>query len=556
MEKQERQEVMREGVSRRSFLQGMGVTAAAGLGVAALAGCTSTETTTEETEVASTEPVTTELAIPAAEAPEVTSYESDVVVVGGGWAGMSAAQGLADEGYSVVLVDKAHPGHSGMSAWSNSYMWFDPDYDNADQMRANWRICSDYLANINWLDIWIENSKDAHTRTSEWGVHTQYETASAADPDYDYAAEGDTRGYMQDYVGDMDRHWMFEPALDAAGVTLVDFTMITNVIVDEGRVVGAVGFNVLSGTIIDFACKAVVMASGPGCFKPNGYPVGSSTWDGDYIGYNLGLRIGGKEWSDFHTTSNGDTGSVYAQWIGHYLQCNWPTVEEEIPSTFSAIWSTGVTASVDGTTPYSAYPVEEGEESGDAGGPPSGGEEEETEDNGDIRGDDNAVGFSNVGEGSTRACYQPCAGLSIHKAEGVFTGIEATTATSIPGLYYCGDALSSHSMGSTYWGKGFSSCMSTTQGFYAAEEAASYVATAEPGYITADVLAEQTEIIQAPLNNESGFDAAWLRDVVAAIMSPANVSTYKTADQLNAALTFIEWIRDVNVPKLAALDPH
>lgn len=63
-----------------------------------------------------------------------------------------------------------------------------------------------------------------------------------------------------------------------------------------------IGFHVPSGQVISVSAKAVVLATGGGCFKPTGYPVGSDTFDGEYIAYQLGLPIAGKEFDDFHKT--------------------------------------------------------------------------------------------------------------------------------------------------------------------------------------------------------------------------------------------------------------
>ena len=48
----------------------------------------------------------TELPIPETAAPEITEYESDILVVGTGYAGITAAVTAKKAGAKVVLVDK------------------------------------------------------------------------------------------------------------------------------------------------------------------------------------------------------------------------------------------------------------------------------------------------------------------------------------------------------------------------------------------------------------------------------------------------------------------
>lgn len=93
-------------VSRRSFLRGTGM-AMGGLGaLVALGGCApKTAGNGESSSAAATiERVIEELPIPETLAPERTMYACDVLVVGGGFAGLNAAMAAKDAGANVVLV--------------------------------------------------------------------------------------------------------------------------------------------------------------------------------------------------------------------------------------------------------------------------------------------------------------------------------------------------------------------------------------------------------------------------------------------------------------------
>ena len=85
---------MDKSISRRDFLRGMaGLTAATA--VTAIAGVPAAFA---EGEAETVERVTTELPIPEVEAPAKTEYECDVLVIGGGFAGLNAAAAAADQG--------------------------------------------------------------------------------------------------------------------------------------------------------------------------------------------------------------------------------------------------------------------------------------------------------------------------------------------------------------------------------------------------------------------------------------------------------------------------
>ena len=123
---------MGKELSRRDFLKGVAGFGAA-TAVTALAGIPSAKA---ENETELLERVTTELPIPEVEAPAKTEYECDVLVIGGGFAGLNAAAAAADQGQKVVMIDKGHPGYSGLSPWPSSHRWADKEMgDDYDALR-------------------------------------------------------------------------------------------------------------------------------------------------------------------------------------------------------------------------------------------------------------------------------------------------------------------------------------------------------------------------------------------------------------------------------------
>lgn len=116
---------------------------------------------------------------------------------------------------------------------------------------------------------------------------------------------------------------MWVKTLEDAGIPHVDFTMVTDVLTDGDRVVGAMGLHVPSGTVMQFNAAAVVMCTGGGCFKPTGFPVGGDTFDGEYIAYNLGLPIAGKEYDDFHSTCSYAAGNAFINNNWDYAENIW-----------------------------------------------------------------------------------------------------------------------------------------------------------------------------------------------------------------------------------------
>lgn len=118
---------MANEVSRRSFLKGsalVGAGAATASAFGALAGCSDATNNGGGggAQVAQT-----------ASGISYASHSADVIVVGGGMAGLMAARTAADKGASVILVDKGPVGHSGNSGllWGQTYVTGELTNDNA-----------------------------------------------------------------------------------------------------------------------------------------------------------------------------------------------------------------------------------------------------------------------------------------------------------------------------------------------------------------------------------------------------------------------------------------
>ena len=113
----------KKGVSRRSFLTGTG-SASVAIAASGLLGPAASSAQGKAGAQAGRD--TTEPPIPAkVAAPAKTEFACDVLVVGGGFAGLMAAVSAREAGQSVVLIDKGRPGYSGLSAYPRSHLFFD-----------------------------------------------------------------------------------------------------------------------------------------------------------------------------------------------------------------------------------------------------------------------------------------------------------------------------------------------------------------------------------------------------------------------------------------------
>lgn len=482
-------------------------------------------------------------------------YQTDVVIVGCGFAGLNAAVSAREEGQKVLVIDKGKPGYSGLSPWPSSFRWFDPERGDVEEAyRKAIQIGGDYISNLNWYDQWIKESKEIYHRLSDWGILAQFPKASEAG---DYYEKEDFAGYRETF-DQFDRRKKWCEVLKKYEIPALEHTMITDVLVERDAVNGVIGFHVPSGKIIAVQTKAVVLATGGGSYKPTGYPTGGNTFDGEYIAYQLGLPIAGKEFEDFHKTPNSAPGNVFLDNHWQYLENIWLCGGDITPETCEQYAVSKGNAMVMSRVKHAVYTPDVEKMPGI---------QDVSKDQFTRRGGSCVYETDpeeiRTGKMSTPVMRSDLAGAAVgmcaHLTSGVFCGLEELDGFSgILGLYTAGDGIhATCPSGAAYpCGVGFTSCFTSIDGSHAGKAAAKYVAVTSECAITPELLEKKKMEITEPLRKEKGFHANWARDVLHSIMAPYWINTAKTESTLRAALVQVEYMRDHVIPHLAACTSH
>jgi succinate dehydrogenase/fumarate reductase flavoprotein subunit len=493
-------QIQKKSLSRRDFLKMTGVSAAALM----LASCGYTPN-----------PGVTSMA-----AAGSSQTSTDILVIGGGMAGVFAAIAAKAQGLNVTLVDKGTVGRSGSTPWANTFSVFDEaEGHDRDEWISDVSTSSDYVNNLDWLDQLMNESKDRWEDITAWGL---------LDEDVRHPS------------------LVLREKLLESGVELIERTMLTTLLTqddEDGRVVGAMGFSVDSEEAVVILAKATIMCAGAGSFKSPGFPLQSLTSDGDAMAFRAGAVISGKEWIDFHSTSVETPASCWNQWSGM-----WDTGVNKTNSVFTA-----------GMTLDSAFAIHTGETiiNMDRDEMPEGEMTEGERPEGpppDVEGDGEGAA-DRPGGGTGEQVLGAATGLGIHKAEGIWpTNMQG--ACNVPGLFAAGDALASMLCGASYTGIGMSLSGSATQGYAAGQGAAEYAQQVAALTLSDDVIASAQTDMFAPRERESGFTPAWVTQVMQNAMFPYFVLFVKQEDRLQAALSTITFLRENMVPRLTAQDAH
>jgi len=464
---------------------------------------------------------------------EQQNNETDVLVIGGGMAGLFAAVKAHDAGSSTMLVSKGRLGSSGQTPFAKGIFAYDENNTTFS------------------IDEFVEAIS-----ASALGTNNKAYTRQVAEHSLARVNELKEWGFFNSPL----YHNSFNKPIEERNITVKERIVITHLIKEKGRIAGAAGFSLDEEKIHFFSAKSVILCTGAGGFKPNGFPICDLTHDGTVMAYNIGAKVTGKEWNDGHPGQVKNAAACFDGWHGMF---------EKKPE----VTNVGIRHDLGVDLNYQAYvagsPIKRGKPGEGMGNEIEGGpyvpDEFKHRKPTDTR-PDSTDGRPPEGRKPSKEGEAPpgmagelsggsSAGMAIHKSEGLVP-INDKCESNIPGLYAAGDALGSYMVGAIYTQIGSSLAGSAVQGAIAAEAAAEYCKGIKLQTISNSTINRIQEEILAPLKREAGYSPTWVTQTLQGIMIPNFVLYIKRENMLNAALAYIEELRDHHIPMLRAADMH
>ncbi len=462
-------------------------------------------------------------------------HNTDVLVIGSGMAGLFAAVKAHDAGANILMVSKGRLGSSGQTPFAKGIFAYDP---GAEEMS---------------LDTFVEQ-----VSISAMGTNNPVYTRQMAEHSMERVNELRKWGFFESPLYNKS----FNKPIKERQIPVIERVHITHLIKENGRIAGAAGFSLDEEKVHIFQAKSVILCTGAGGFKPNGFPICDLTHDGTIMAYKIGAKVTGKEWNDGHPGQAEHPAACFDGWHGMF---------EQKPG----ITGIGIRHDLGVDSNYQAYmlgnPISGGPGQVNgfkvAGGPVrpeglqdmrkrAGGERPEGKrpkgpggkrPDGEAEGAPPGMGGISVGGSS--------AGMAIHKAEGLVP-INDKCESNITGLYAAGDALGSYMAGGIYTQIGSSLAGSAVQGAIAAEAAAEYCREIDMPIISSNKISDIKEEILAPLKRKAGYGPAWVTQTLQGIMIPNFILYIKKENLMKAALAYIEELRDHHMPLLRAANMH
>lgn len=246
MKQGRREDPMRFGMSRRAFL-GSG---AAALGGAAFAGAFGLSGCSDEREPS-------ESTAEGTAAANFEVYDTDLVIIGGGLAGIQAVMEALDQGKNVIVIEKGPHGFGGVAGFN----W--DQFINFTRDDLPWDESGDFVLNE------LTNKKIAKATYEGWTHDQRNLLLNNSRLDNDLYQRDPATGEMAPLVDiptlygiyrGFPRHMLDK--VGATGVKILDQTLASDLMVQDGVCTGVMGLHIPTGTFRVVRAKATVCCTG------------------------------------------------------------------------------------------------------------------------------------------------------------------------------------------------------------------------------------------------------------------------------------------------------
>jgi succinate dehydrogenase / fumarate reductase flavoprotein subunit len=227
----------------------------------------------------------------------------EVVVIGGGLAGLRAALAAANAGAEVALFTKVHPLRSHSVAAQGGINAALREDDSVESHAFDTVKGSDYLADQDAVMVLASEAPDRVREMERWGtVFSRAEDGRIAQRPFGGAGYPRT-AYAQDRTGHNLLHTLYETVMSQR-IRIYEEYFITRIVVSVGRCMGVVALNVREGQLHSIQARSVVIATGGyGRIFDRSTNAIINTGDGASLAFRAGAPIEDMEFVQFHPTT-------------------------------------------------------------------------------------------------------------------------------------------------------------------------------------------------------------------------------------------------------------
>ena len=230
--------------------------------------------------------------------------EHDVLVVGGGLAGMRAALAAHLNGASTAVISKVHPVRSHSNAAQGGInaalvdrgdSWEEHAFDtikgsdylgDQDAIELMCRVAGEELIELEHMGVIFNRDDEGHLGTRAFGGQQRARTF-----------------FVADFTGQAMLHVLHEQLMKS-GVTTYEEWFVNSLIIEDGECCGVVAMEIKTGRVYVIRAKSVILATGGlgRVYEPSTNAL-IVTGDGMALAYNAGAPLMDMEMVQYHPTT-------------------------------------------------------------------------------------------------------------------------------------------------------------------------------------------------------------------------------------------------------------
>jgi fumarate reductase flavoprotein subunit len=240
----------------------------------------------------------------------------DVLLVGGGGAGLRAAIAIAETNpqLNVAVVSKVYPMRSHTVSAEGGAAGVIADDDSIEEHIYDTISGSDWLGDQDVIEAFVNEAPRELLQLEHWGCPWSRQPDGRVAVRAFGGMKKMRTWFAADKTGFHMLHALFQTSLKYGGITRYDEGFVTKLLVDDGRIHGAVVVELSTGKVHTILAKAVVLATG-GCGKVFPFTTNANinTGDGMALAYRAGAPLKDMEFVQYHPTGLPFTGILITE---------------------------------------------------------------------------------------------------------------------------------------------------------------------------------------------------------------------------------------------------
>ena len=240
---------------------------------------------------------------------------TEILIVGGGFGGLVTAikaKELASK-TDILMVEKQTIGWSGKASKIGGGVWVKMPEDDADKfVKYHVSKIGIYLNDQELLYSFANGSYEAVKQLLKWGANIPI------DKNGEIITTKHPAGFWSGTGLDLDVLRKLSARAHKLGVKKLNKVQVVDLLKQDDRVVGAVGFNILDSSFYIFKAKVVILANGSQNFRMKRMWA-SGTGDGIGAAYRAGAEMRNAEFGNFFDVDRKDTDTPCSSGSSAYL---------------------------------------------------------------------------------------------------------------------------------------------------------------------------------------------------------------------------------------------